>query len=85
MARARTVDLLILNDLRAIFLQSPFAVILSAAKDLALPLRLNYAKNLALLAQGKLLEGSRSVFSRPCEILPSHCSGPLLLLRMTAL
>ena len=33
---------------------SPFAVILSAAKDLALPLRVNYAKNLALLAQGKL-------------------------------
>jgi hypothetical protein len=28
---------------------SPFAVILSAAKNLALPLRVNYAKDLALL------------------------------------
>jgi hypothetical protein len=42
---------------------SPFAVILSAAKDLALPLRVNCAKNLALPTQGKLRKGSRlSVF-----------------------
>src|SRR5208283_3183754 len=41
---------------------SPFAVILSAAKDLALPLRVNFAKDLALSAQDKLREESRSVY-----------------------
>ena len=59
---------------------SPFAVILSAANDLALPLRVNYAKNPALLAQGKLREGSRSE-----RFKAVRDSSSLLLLRMTGL
>jgi hypothetical protein len=43
---------------------SPFAVILSAAKNLALPLRVNTRRI------------SLCLFSTQCEILPSRCSGP---------
>jgi len=42
---------------------SPFAVILSAAKNLALPLRVNYAKDLAL----SIFKGNARLFVACCS------------------
>jgi hypothetical protein len=45
----------------------PFAVILSAAKDLALPLRINYAKDLALSIFMAMRDSSFAMLRTACR------------------
>ena len=46
---------------------SPFAVILSAAKNLALPLRVNYPKDLALFIFNAMRDSSFALLRTACS------------------